>query len=82
MKILKIIPIIIILTFFNSTSYAENCSDIKMNSSVNIIKKLKCKSTAEPSEVASEVATTEETEEGGKKKGILSKLFKKPTWMK
>jgi len=76
MKILKIISIIIILTFFNSTSYAENCSDIKMNSSVNIIKKLKCKTTGE---VTSEVATTEE---GEKKKGILSKLFKKPTWMK
>jgi len=82
MKILKIVSIIIIFTLFNTVSYSENCADIKMNSSVNIIKKLKCKSSGENNVVSSEVSTTGETEEVEKKKGILSKLFKKPSWMK
>ena len=81
MKIIKIIPIIIILTIVNTTSYGQDCSEIKMNSSVNIIKKLKCKASNDGN-VASEVSESSTTEEGEKKKGILSKLFKKPTWMK
>ena len=80
MKILKLISIIIIFTLFNATSYAENCADIKMNSSVNIIKKMKCKASG--NDTSSEISETESTEEGTKKKGILSKIFKKPTWMK
>jgi len=81
MKILKVIPVIIILTLINTSSYAEICSDIKMNSSVNIIKKLKCKasSNTEASYESTEVSTSEEEV---KKKGILGKLCKKTSWMK
>jgi hypothetical protein len=81
MKILKLIPAIFILTLFNITSYADECTDIKMDSSVNIIKKLKCKASGEYVSTT-EVAEEETTEDSPKKKGILSKLFKKPTWMK
>ena len=81
MKILKVIPVIIILTLINTSSYAESCSDIKMNSSVNIIKKLKCKAS-DNTEASNESAEVSTSEEEVKKKGVLGKLFKKPTWMK
>mgnify|MGYP006163747981 FL=1 len=78
MKILKIIPITIMLTLANTSLYAENCSDIKMNSSVNIIKKLKCKSSGGTG--MSTESSSESSEVAGEKKKF--KLFKKPTWMK
>tara|TARA_B110000014_G_C19960551_1_gene497123 strand:- start:297 stop:542 length:246 start_codon:yes stop_codon:yes gene_type:complete len=81
MKILKLIPVMLILTLCNTISYANECTDIKMNSSVNIIKKLKCKASGEYVSTA-EVAEEGTAEDSPKKKGILSKLFKKPTWMK
>ena len=80
-KILKIITVTFILTLYNTTSYANECTDIKMNSSVNIIKKLKCKASGEYVST-SEVTAEETADDSPEKKGILSKLFKKPTWMK
>ena len=55
-----------------------------MDSSVNIIKKLKCKASGskDPKIEQNESYSTNATDSGKKKKGILSKLFKKPTWAK
>jgi hypothetical protein len=88
MKILKISIISITLMLFSITSYADECANIKMDSSVNIIKKLKCKAggssnNVEASSAESSSESTENlSEPKEKKKGILSKLFKKPTWVK
>ena len=73
MKIFKLIPILFVLIVFNSNSYAEDCDAIKMNSSVNIIKKMKCKAGGD---------TSVSSESSEKKDGILSKIWKKPEWMK
>ena len=81
MKLIKVIPVLLILSLYSSPSFAEDCSEIKMDSSVNILKKLKCKATGEGSSGnASAAAETEAPKE--KKDGILGKLFQKPKWMK
>jgi len=74
MKIFKLLPILLIFSLYNSSSFAENvdCDSIKMNSSVNIVKKLKCKAGAS---MSSESEKTESKEGGWK-------LWKKPEWMK
>ena len=77
MKILKLLPLLLILTLYSSTSLADDCDSIKMDSSVNIIKKLKCKAGGDVSMNAENSKTTTE-----KKDGILSKIWKKPEWMK
>ena len=89
MKILKYIPLLFILTLFNTSSYAENCDDIKMDSSVNILKKLKCKAgivgtkKKESTNIESSATNIESSEsEPEKKKSILGKIFQKPKWMK
>jgi hypothetical protein len=84
MKLLKLLTILITLTIFSSVAYSENCSDIKMDSSVNIIKKLKCKASgSDETKIEQNESTSTSVEDSGKKKkGILSKLFKKPTWAK
>ena len=77
MKILKLLPLLLILSLYSTTSLAEDCDSIKMDSSVNILKKLKCKSGADVS------MNTESSESTKKNKdGILSKIWKKPEWMK
>ena len=76
MKILKLLPIIFILSLFSLNSYAEDCDAIKMDSSVNIIKKLKCKAGKSSGE------TSSVTEEKNEKKGFLSKIWKRPEWTK
>ena len=84
MKLLKIIPVLLILSLCSFNSYAEDCSTIKMDSSVNIIKKLKCKASGTETSKSSqqtEVTTTENSAQK-EKKGILSKIWKKPEWMK
>ena len=77
MKIFKLLPLLLILSLYSSTSLAEDCDSIKMDSSVNILKKLKCKA-------GSDVAMNSESSESTKKNkdGILSKIWKKPEWMK
>ena len=77
MKILKLLPLLLILTLYSSTSLAGDCDSIKMDSSVNIIKKLKCKARRDVSMNAESSETATE-----KKDGILSKIWKKPEWMK
>ena len=77
MKILKLLPLLLILTLYSSTSLADDCDSIKMDSSVNIIKKLKCKAGGDVSIDTEGSETTTET-----KDGILSKIWKKPEWMK
>jgi len=76
MKLIKLLPLLLIITLFNTKVIAqEDCSQIKNNSSVNILKKLKCKSTGN-SEFSNQ-ASNSNTE---KKSGW--KLWKKPKWMK
>ena len=88
MKLLKTITIVTILMLFSITSYSDECANIKMNSSVNILKKLQCKAGGgSNSEVTSSAEINSEaaanlSEPKEKKKGIFSKLFKKPTWVK
>ena len=79
MKLLKIIPVLLILSLYSFDSYAEDCSAIKMNSSVNIVKKFRCKTGGTETSISSqqtEVTTKKE------KKGILSKIWTKPEWVK
>tara|TARA_B110000438_G_C15212431_1_gene393559 strand:- start:92 stop:358 length:267 start_codon:yes stop_codon:yes gene_type:complete len=84
MKLLKIVVLTLMLSTFNITSYAfeEDCNTIKQN----IVKKLACKAmggssgtsesnSSEQSESLIEVETEEKT-------GMLSKIWKKPYWMK
>ena len=84
MKLLKIILLTLILSIFNTTSYAfeEDCNTIKQN----IVKKLACKamggssgSSKNNSSEQNESLTEIEAEE---KTGTLSKIWKKPYWMK
>ena len=77
MRILKLLPILLIFSLYSSNSFAVDCDSIKMNSSVNIIKKMKCKAGGDVSMNAEGSETTTE-----KKDGILSKIWKKPEWMK
>ena len=77
MKILKLLPLLLILSLYSSNSFAVDCDSIKMDSSVNIFKKLKCKAGGDVS------MSTESSESTKKNKdGILSKIWKKPEWMK
>ena len=79
MKLLKILPVLLILSLYSFNSFAEDCAAIKMDSSVNIVKKLKCK--VQGGTQQSEITTTENSTQE-KKNGILSKIWKKPEWMK
>ena len=78
MKIIFILSLFLML-FYSNTSFAVNCADIKMDSSVNIIKKLKCKTSNNT--VSSESTASETVEKKEKKKNGWS-LWKKPEWMK
>ena len=60
MKILELLPLLLILSLYSTTSLAEDCDSIKMDSSVNILKKLKCKA-------GSDVAMNSESSESTKK---------------
>ena len=79
MKIFKLLPLLLILTLYNSTSLAGDCDSIKMDSSVNVIKKIRCKAagggSVESSTETSSAETSEEQEGGWK-------LWRKPEWMK
>ena len=83
MKLLKFIPLTLIIVLYNSNSFAVDCSSIKMNSSMNVIKKLQCKAgkdvssdTSTTTEKSTDTSTTTEKKEGG------WKIWKKPEWMK
>ena len=79
MKLLKFIPLLLILTFFSSSVYdAQNCDEIKGN----VVGKLFCKaksnygSESRSSSISSETSNSTEEESTG------WKLWKKPEWMK
>ena len=75
MKLLKFIPVLLILTFYSSNVYSDHCDEIKGN----IVAKLFCKTKSGHDAVSSSSDTSTTTE---KKNGILSKIWKKPEWMK
>ena len=79
MKLLKSIPLLLILTLFNTNVYAaQDCDEIKGN----IVGKLFCKaksnygSESSSSSISSEASNSTEEESTG------WKLWKKPEWMK
>ena len=76
MKLLKFIPLLLILTFYNSSSFAaQDCEEIKGN----IVGKLFCKAKSGSSisfgNGDSDSSSSTEDEGGWK-------LWKKPEWMK
>ena len=79
MKLLKLLPLLLLFTFFNSNANAaQDCDEIKGN----IVAKLLCKAKSSRSgsaDMSTSSGTTETTKE---KKGILSKIWKRPEWTK
>ena len=76
MKLFKSIPLLLVLTLFNTNVYAaQDCDEIKGN----IVGKLFCKTKAGHGTESSSSDTSTTTE---KKDGVLSKIWKKPEWMK
>ena len=74
MKLLKFIPLLLVLTFSNSNANAaQDCDEIKGN----IVGKLFCNVTSNSGLTSSEAADGSE-----KKKGILSKIWTRPEWTK
>ena len=75
MKLLKFIPLLLILTFFNSNVYAaQNCDEIKGN----IVGKLFCKAKSDIGTGSASAEASNSTEE----KSTGWKIWKKPEWMK
>ena len=79
MKLLKFVPLLLVLAFFNSNAYAaQNCDEIKNN----IVGKMLCKAKEKHATKSSSIDSSTTTESTKKKNGILSKIWKKPEWMK
>ena len=75
MKLLKFIPLLLILTFFSSSVYAaQDCDEIKGN----IVGKLFCKAKAKSGTGSSSAEASNSTEE----ESTGWKIWKKPEWMK
>jgi len=75
MKLLRLIPMLLILTLYSSNAYsAENCDEIKGN----IVGKLFCKAKAGYGDGSSSSETSNSTEENS----TGWKIWKKPEWMK
>ena len=75
MKLLKFIPLLLLLTFFNSSANAaKDCDEIKGN----IVGKLFCKAKSNLGNGSSSSETSNSTEE----ESTGWKLWKKPEWMK
>ena len=75
MKLLKFIPLLLVLAFFNSNANAaQDCDEIKGN----IVGKLFCKAKSNlgTESSSSEVSSSTEEESAG------WKIWKKPEWMK
>ena len=79
MKLLKLLPLLLMFAFFNSSANAaQDCDEIKGN----IVGKLFCKAKGSHSgsdSMSTSSATAETTKE---KKGILSKIWNRPEWTK
>ena len=75
MKLLKYIPLLLILTLFNTNVYAaQDCDEIKGN----IVGKLFCKAKSNYGSESSSSETSNATEE----ESTGWKLWRKPEWMK
>ena len=75
MKLLKFIPLLLILTFFSSGVYAaQNCDEIKGN----IVGKLFCKTKSNLGTGSGSAEASNSTEE----ESTGWKIWKKPKWMK
>ena len=75
MKLLKLLPLVLMFTFFNSSANAaQDCDEIKGN----IVGKLLCKAKSNygTESSGSEVSNSTEEESTG------WKIWKKPEWMK
>ena len=81
MKLLKFIPLLFVLTLFNTNVYAaQDCDEIKGN----IVGKLFCKATNKNSVSSSDGSSSVSSSDGSseeKKVGGWT-LWKKPEWMK
>jgi len=74
MKILKFIPLLLVLTLYNSSAIAaKNCDEIKGN----IVGKLFCKGQ---NKYGIEESSSDNTSSSGEKSGWS--FWKKPEWMK
>ena len=80
MKLLKFIPLLLILTFYNSSSFAaQDCEEIKGN----IVGKLFCKAKSNfGSESSSSEYSSSESSNSTEEESTGWKLWKKPEWMK
>ena len=80
MKLLKFIPLLLILTFFSSGVYAaQNCDEIKGN----IVGKLFCKAKSNyGSKSSSSESSSSEASSSTEEESTGWKLWKKPEWMK
>ena len=75
MKLLKIIPLLLVFTLFNTNvNAAQDCGEIKGN----IVGKLFCKAKSNYGSESSSSETSKSTEE----ESTGWKLWKKPEWMK
>ena len=75
MKLLKLITLLLVLTLFNSNTYAaQDCDEIKGN----IVGKLFCKAKSGVGTESSSSEVSNTTEE----KSTGWKIWKKPEWMK
>ena len=80
MKLLKSIPLLLVLTLFNTNVYAaQDCSEIKGN----IVGKLFCKAKSNyGSESSSSEYSSSESSNSTEEESTGWKIWKKPEWMK
>ena len=80
MKLLKSIPLLLVLTLFNTNVYAaQDCSEIKGN----IVGKLFCKAKSNVgSESSSSESSSSESSNSTEEESTGWKIWKKPEWMK
>ena len=74
MKLLKSIPLLLVLTLFNTNVYAaQDCDEIKQN----IVGKLFCKATNKTT-----ASSSSESSNSNEESSTGWKIWKKPEWMK
>ena len=81
MKLLKLITLLLVLTLFNSNTYAaQDCDEVKGN----IVGKLFCKARSNISSGSnvSSGSSSSETSNSTKEESTGWKIWKKPEWMK
>ena len=79
MKLLKSIPLLLVLTLFNTNVYAaQDCNEIKGN----IVGKLLCKAKSNYGSGSSSSSSSSEASNVTEEESTGWKLWKKPEWMK